>query len=488
MATATAARPKTGTRKLSEVVRVPVVKPTGITSTGWPRVEKVCREKLGVRFDRWQDGAGRVILAQREDGRLAATIGGVGMSLPRQVGKTYLLAGLIFGLCIDRPGLLVIWSAHHSRTHGETFLAMQAFANRAKVSPYIEQVFKGSGDEEIRFHNGSRILFGARERGFGRGVPGVDVMVCDEAQILSDKALEDMLATLNTSQFGLALYVGTPPKPEDNSESFARMRAEALSGEADDLVWIECGADHFDDPDDPKTWAKANPSYPHRTPDESILRLQRKLTGAGFRREGLGIWNELTKDLTLVPADMWGDRLAEDPPAQDSPPATIGVDRSPDGTTSIAGAWRTDDATHVELLAVDAVMDTAGVVDWLAERAGRKIPVLIAADSPAAAMAPDLIAKRVKVKLIAGVEFARSCQAFVDDAIDGPLTHAGQQHLDDALAAATKLPYGKAGLWVWNRRSMELDISALVAATVARGGVAKARKKADRSGAVYQRR
>lgn len=464
------------------------MKPTGITSTGWPRVEKVCREKLGVRFDRWQDGAGRVILAERANGRLAATIGGVGMSLPRQVGKTYLLAGLIFGLCIDRPGLLVIWSAHHSRTHGETFLAMQAFANRARVSPYIDQVFKGSGDEEIRFHNGSRILFGARERGFGRGVPGVDVMVCDEAQILSDKALEDMLATLNTSEFGLAVYVGTPPKPEDNSESFVRMRTEALSGKSDDLVWIECGADDGDDPDDPQTWAKANPSYPHRTPDESILRLKRKLTEAGFRREGLGVWDELTKTLAVVPASVWNDHIADAPPAQDAPPDVVGVDRSAEGTTSIAGAWRGEDSTHVELLAVDVVMDTTGVVDWLTERAGRKIPVLIVADSPAAAMAPDLIAKRVKVKLVPGVEFARACQAFVDDAIDGPLTHAAQHHLDDALAGATKLPYGKAGLWVWNRRKPDLDISALVAATVARSGVAKARKKADRSGAAYQRR
>lgn len=462
-----------------------MVKPSGIVSTGWPRVDKICREKLGVRFDRWQDGAGRIILAERANGRLAATIGGVGMSLPRQVGKTYLLAGLIFGLCIDRPGMLVIWSAHHARTHGETFLAMQAFANRAKVSPYIEQVFKGSGDEEIRFHNGSRILFGARERGFGRGVPGVDAMVCDEAQILSDKALEDMLATLNTSQFGLAVYVGTPPKPEDNSESFVRMRTEALSGESDDLVWIECGADLGDDPNSPRTWAKANPSYPHRTPDESILRLKRKLKDAGFRREGLGIWDELTRALPVVPSTIWQDHFAQEPPGSDEPPTAIGLDRWHDGTTAVAGGWRQGESIHVELLALDATKDASGVVDWVVERAGRKIPVLIAADSPAASLAADLIARKVKVKLLSGPDFARSCQAFVDDAIDGPLTHAGQEQLDDALAAATKLKYGKAGAWVWDRRSPESDISSLVAATLARQGAAN---HVARTGTAYQRR
>ena len=36
-------------------------------------------------------------------------------------------------------------------------------------------LYTGSGDEEVRFTNGSRILFGARERGFGRGIAGVEI-------------------------------------------------------------------------------------------------------------------------------------------------------------------------------------------------------------------------------------------------------------------------------------------------------------------------
>ncbi|MUG03605.1 terminase, partial [Bacillus tequilensis] len=119
---------------------------------------KTCTEKLGAEFDPWQDGAGRVILAKRADGSLAAMVDGVGMSLPRQVGKTHLVGFLVFALCVNMPGLLVIWTAHHSATSSETFLAMQGMAQRAKVAPHVAQVFKGSGDEEVRFHNGSRIL------------------------------------------------------------------------------------------------------------------------------------------------------------------------------------------------------------------------------------------------------------------------------------------------------------------------------------------
>jgi hypothetical protein len=460
---------RTGTRKLSEVAKYLVV-PTDITSTGWPAVRRTCTEKLGITFDDWQDGAGRVMLAKRADGNLAAMIDGVGMSLPRQVGKTYLVGAMVFALCVNMPGLLVIWSAHHARTHGETFLAMQGFAGRQKVAPHVEQVFKGSGDEEIRFHNGSRILFGARERGFGRGIPGVDILIFDEAQILSDRALSNMLATLNTSRFGLQLYIGTPPKPDDMSEAFTRMRTEALEGRLTDGAWIEFGADAGAQVDDRTQWRKANPSHPKRTPVQSVLRLKRKLTPPDFLREGMGVWSEITKQLSVVPADIWATREAEDPPTEDAPPAAIAVDRWHDGTTAVAGAWRQDGRVHVELLALD-VADTAQSVDWIAERTGRRIPLLIAADSPAAGMAADLLAKKVKVKLISTPEFARACKAFLDEAIEGPMTHAGQEQLDDALAGATKLPFGKAGAWVWDRRSPENDISSLVAATLARHGV-----------------
>ena len=225
----TSPKTKPARRKLSDVARHLSV-PEGIVTSEWPAVHKTCREKLGITFDDWQEDIGRLILTKRADGTLTTTIDGVGMSLPRQVGKTYLLAAMAFALCVNRPGLLVIWSAHHARTHAETFLSMQGFAKRAKVAPFVRQVFTGSGAEEIRFHNGSRILFGARERGFGRGIPGVDILILDEAQILSDKAMSNMLATLNTSRFGMHLYIGTPPKPEDMSEAFTRMRREALAG------------------------------------------------------------------------------------------------------------------------------------------------------------------------------------------------------------------------------------------------------------------
>src|SRR5690606_33244865 len=182
--------------KLSEVARHVVI-PSGVTATGWPAVRDRCAE-FGVRFDAWQDGAGRVILAKRDDGSYACSVGGAVMSIPRQVGKTFLVAAIVFALCLLNPGLTVLWTAHRLRTANETFAKLQAFARRKKIAPHVAKVVLGSGDEEIIFTNGSRILFGARERGFGRGFDDVDVEVFDEAQILTENAVDDMIPAMNT--------------------------------------------------------------------------------------------------------------------------------------------------------------------------------------------------------------------------------------------------------------------------------------------------
>src|SRR5437868_14026577 len=80
--------PATSRRPRSAVARH-VVAPEGITSTEWPSVGQTCN-RLGWGFDRWQSDAGRLILAKRSDGTYAADT--TCLSIPRQVGKTYLVA------------------------------------------------------------------------------------------------------------------------------------------------------------------------------------------------------------------------------------------------------------------------------------------------------------------------------------------------------------------------------------------------------------
>lgn len=473
----TSLKTSVGQPKLSELAKHLAV-PVDIASTGWPAVRKTCIEKLGAEFDPWQDGAGRVILAQREDGSLASMIDGVGMSLPRQVGKTHLIGYTVFALCVNRPGLLVIWTAHHSATSSETFLAMQGMAQRAKVSPHVAQVFKGSGDEEIRFHNGSRILFGARERGFGRGIPGVDVLIFDEAQILSDKAMSNMLATMNTSQFGLQLYIGTPPKPEDNSETFKRMRREALAGTLVDGAWIEFGADPDDKDEDRAVWRRMNPSYPKRTPAQSLLRLKRKLTPADWRREGMGIWDADQAGSRAISESEWESTGIEDVPAEGVRSYSVAFNL--DGSRlAVAAALKHAAGVHVELVDAaggDIASGLGALADWLSDRwrVAAQIVLCGAAGAPVLALllrergVPDRV-----VKIASTLEYMAACSMAADAIAGGEVTHrttsgdVDQSQLDDSVAVSDKKFRGASGAWGWYATTPDGDETPIEAFSLA---------------------
>lgn len=322
--------------------------PEGIVGTDWGPVADTCRDEMGIEFDGWQDGVGQLMLARStvepldQGGMLAHTVGGFSLSAMRQVGKTHLGAGSLFGLCQHYPELLVLWTAHHSKTSGETFEAMQGFASRRRIKPFIENVYTGSGNESIHFFNGSRIMFGARERGFGRGIPGVDVLFNDEGQIMSERAQQAMLATMNTSWLGLHIYAGTPPASEDLSKAQRWMTKHDEAWENDDprivvvhtedSVWIEFGASNDADPDDVRQWAK-NPSVPHRTPFHAIQRLRKGLTLDGFMREGLGVYDQ--RGGSIFDMGRWG-KLAE-PEAEAPERAALVVDVAPNRSWSTIG-------------------------------------------------------------------------------------------------------------------------------------------------------
>lgn len=472
--------------KLSDQARY-VVAPKGSVSTGWPAVRDKCSE-FGISFRTWQEGAGRLILAKRADGKYAATIGGTGLSIPRQVGKTFLVGAIVFALCLLRPNLTVIWTSHRLRTSGETFGKMQAFAKRARIKPHVFKIVLGSGEEEIRFRNGSRILFGARERGFGRGFDEVDVLIFDEAQILSDAALDDMIPATNQSRQptgALLLFMGTPPKPSDPSEAFTRMRTDALGGEDDDTGWLEFGADPDFRPTpapaalraaDWKQVAKANPSFPDDTPREAILRMRKKLGPESFLREGLGIWDDLGRPLIMP---NWPLCATSEP---QPPIARLGVAVDLDRVWVSVGAYLTDGTRH-HLAAVSVMRDGHPITlrrrldqdralvisevkriqdeqhcSVVLDRKGRK-------DS-GDPLEQDLVNAGVRVTPASLDDFVNGCTDVFDKVAAKEIEHGDYPELNDAVAAAGWRKVGpKRRVWA----ATSGDISMLDAVTLAYG-------------------
>lgn len=453
-----------GTPKLSEVARHIVV-PAGIVSTGWPAVRDTCK-RLGWEFDGWQDGAGRLILSKQADGLYAADT--IVLSIPRQVGKTYLVACIIFALCLINPGLTVIWTAHRKTTAAETFESFAGMAARPKVDPHIKDVHRARGDEKILFNNGSRILFGARESGFGRGFSDVDILVFDEAQIMTEATLEDMAAAQNVATNPLTFMMGTPPRPKDPGEVFTMHRQEALDGETTDTLYIEMSADRGCNPMDRGQWSKANASYPHRTSERAMLRLRKKLKSLdSWLREALGIWDEVLLHQAVVTDGLWRE-LIDVGPVDHIAPTGMGVDMSHALQISVNACWIEGKSAHTE--EVWAGTDVNAAIDWVAKAAGRRIEIVIDDLSPAAQMIPGLKARGCNVRRGTARDMAKGCQLFETRAKapnHDQLSHADQKSVTDALKGARKRNISDAGGWGWDRRDSTAIIHPIVAATLA---------------------
>lgn len=466
---------KPSTRRLSDVARHVIV-PDGIVSTGWPAVRDTLRE-LGITFDDWQQGASQLILSKSANGQYATTVGGVTASIPRQVGKTFFIGWIAFALCIIQRGLTVVWTAHRASTADETFKGMKSMAASSLMGPHIERIADNGSEQVIEFRNGSRVVFGARERGFGRGFTKLDVVVFDEAQILTERAIEDMVPAQNASANALTIMIGTPPRPIDPSEVFEDARRAALAGEAPDSLYIEFSADRDADITDRKQWRTANPSYPGRTNESAMLRMLRKLSADSFKREALGIWDEMDAHRSAIPAAAWKE-LAIDTVPSEWPLAAIGLDMNPERThLSIAVAAFGPEHVHVELVPFDDLGSKA-VVDWVYERAKRRIPVVIDAYSPARSLEGELKKRGCLVRVMGAAELSQACGGLYDAVmVDESITHFGQEALDKSLAGATKENFGPAGAWKWNRKSLDVDLSPLMAATAAHFGAVKFGKK-----------
>lgn len=461
----------TSTPRLSEYA-AKFTYPEGIARTVWTRVEAKGKD-LGLGFDWWQSQLGTVCLGYGADGKYVATVGGIGLSIPRQVGKTYFVLAMIVILCILFPGLQVVWTAHHLRTSTKTFTTLRGICRRRKVAPHVRAMRSANGEQQVEFMNGSMIMFGARSQGFGRGFDEIDIEVFDEAQILDTKALEDMIAATNQARHehgALLFFMGTPPRPTDPSEAFTQRRSEAHAGEADDAIWLEIGADPKSDPDDRTQWPLMNPSYPTRTPLESMLRLRKNLKDEdSWNREGRGIWDAIGASSVIDPA-TWHENA--DPASMAIERLALSIAVAPDRSvaTVALGGQRADGLWHVE---VDEQRSGTGwIVDHVAGRCERNDirAVVIDGASQALSVVDELKARKISVTVTGLRELATACGGFYDAAIEHNLRHIDQPILNASNGAAGKRAVFNGEAWVWTGKHSALDITPTQAATLALWG------------------
>jgi phage terminase large subunit-like protein len=442
-----------------------VVLPEGICASGFPAARATLAE-LGLFFDPWQVDAASAILGKTSLGLYAADT--VLLSIPRQVGKTFLVGLLVFADCIVNPGTLTVWTAHRFKVARETFDELKGIAMLPALAPHIDPdaITTAAGNECIPFRNGSRIVFAARERGSVRGFRKVRRLVIDEAQILTEAAMSDLAPTQNQADNPQLIMMGTPPKPSDPSETFTSLREDALNDEAEGTLYIEFSAEPGSSPDDRVAWRVANPSLGTRTPERAIVRLRKLLASDDdFLREALGIW-QLRGGSHILDPGVW-DALAVGNRAAVSPVLSVEVtlDRS---RTTLGGAWLVDGRPHVEVF--EDGPGTAWVVERMRVLAGKYGVPLVVVDSRDTALIPDLEAAGLKVEKVSSTERAAACSGLFDRVQARSVSHNGDPAVSQALALAR---------WKGNEGARAFtstgDISALYAITYALHGLTRGR-------------
>ena len=182
----------------------------------------------------------------------------VGLSVPRQNGKTGLLQGRA------EAGMImlneqVIYTAHLQKTATETFEEMADFFSATALMKYVKDLKTALGREQIILKSGARVKFLARTRNGGRGQHG-DLLIFDEAQELDVDAQASFIPAISASVNPQVIYAGTPPDKNAFGAVFRGVRDNALSGKSSTLSWTEYSVEEVGDVHDRSRWALTNPA------------------------------------------------------------------------------------------------------------------------------------------------------------------------------------------------------------------------------------
>ena len=450
-------------------VRVPAFRTAPPSASAGPAEEYLdLADRAGLVLDGWQQDEVRDTVAEGADGRCAALR--KASIVPRQNGKGAILECLELGwLFLPSEIRLILHTAHELKTSLEAYLRLKtliketAFLDR-RVSKYVET----NGKEAIELRNGVRLKFIARSGGSGRGLSG-DRVVLDEAYNLSDGTLSALIPTLSARPDPQIVITSSAPTLEPRSDDLRRLCKEGRAG-GPRLAYSEWCADPTGDPDDDGQLGKANPGLGIRLHLDFVRTVEQPtLTADDFDRERLGRWIDPAEMGTSpIPIGAWDACVDPAAPIPASP--CFAFDVSPDRAhASIAVAGRRKDGRRqVEVVDDDGVpVRIDRVVPRLVELAGKHKPPAIACDptGPAGALLPALAAAGLEVVTVTTQDHQRACGAIYDGVMDATVRHIGQPALRSALLGAVQRTVGDA--WLWSRRNSRVDITPLVASTLA---------------------
>lgn len=445
----------------------------------WDEVSDLCAA-YGLVLDPWQERVLELALGEQADGSWAASR--VGLSVPRQSGKTALFeARELAGLLLYGEKLM-IHSAHLVPTALEAFQRIKYyFENFDDLGKRVRRIREGNGDQSIEMMNGSRLLFKARARGAGRGF-SADLLMLDEAQILGEREWAAMLPTMSARPNPQAWLAGTPPSLEDDGAAFTKLRESAKSGQDKRLAWAEWAAVGRDiNVADRDLWHRTNPGMALGRPAiEAVEDEFHSMDVDTFARERLGRWDDLVVGASAFKKGAWG-RLAG--ALLDGERVAYGVKFSVDGSgVALVAAFRNSDgSTFVEpIKQANLGEGVEWLIEDLVELAKYAAQIVIDGKSGVGYLVNalrDAGVKNKRVIILPTLDQVVAAHSMLEqEVIQGRISHGGDPELSKQVEHAVKRKIGNNGGFGWDAPEGE-SVVMLDAMTLALWGVKTTKRK-----------
>jgi len=397
----------------------------------------------------------------------------VGIIAPRQNLKTATLKMINIGWLFLTEERLVTWSSHEFKTTVEAFRDMiELIESTPHLDREVKSIQRGNGDECIELFGDRRLLFKARTKGGGRGLTGNKTNL-DEGYALREIHMGALLPTMAATPNAQVVYASSAGMVD--SDVLRGIRDRGRSGTGGRLAYVEwgdpnpnvCAAEDCGHElaavgcalDDMDRLARVNTALDRRITRDTLRALRQAMPPEEFAREFLGWWDErATTDTDLSAAD-WSALAGSAGP---SGRLVMAVDVAP------SQAWSSIVACGngvIEL--VDRRRGTSWLPERMADLAERHNVDTFAVDpvGPVGGVLPELERAGLPLALVDGKESVRACGALVAAVADKSLSHRGEPEFLAAVGGSSRRSVGDG--WKWSRRDSTVDISPLVAATLA---------------------
>lgn len=431
-------------------------------SFGW-RIAKVA-ELLGQPLMPWQRQVADVLGEIDGESGLPA-FREVVVTVPRQSGKTLLVLAVQLDRALNWGGPQnIAYTAQTGQDSRSKLVRDQVpMLMASPMGAAVKQVLKGSAYTAVEFLNGSRIeaLATSQEAGHGKTV---SLAVLDELMADSDdrriQGLLPAMLTVDDAQLLVTSTAGTD-KSVPLRAKVDSGRASVADGSTSGLAYFEWSADETEDSDDPATWLACMPALGHIQGLDSVKHSRLSMPDGEFRRAMLNQWTRSAE--SVFPEGVW--EAVQSSTASPGQGLVFAVDVPLNRVSAVIVSADSSGALEV--------VDQRPGTSWVAGRLSELVrshggPVFLDGSGPAAGLVDVLGREGVQVTALKLGEMQAACSQFFDAVADGLVLVRNDGLLDSSVAGVVRRVVGDS--WVWGRSKSDVDISPLVAATVAFSG------------------